>query len=150
MKLTHTIYLATVISAFVICGCGKKCACEAAGGHIQTVKFTSSEIDTVVIRRFEKNSNYQVLHDTALLNSLNTFYVSRGTDTTELATSDSVGLISTNWDYQVYIPATASTFNLSNISELQQRGPCGRCVNPIKGYVVNGQSYSSPLLYVTK
>ena len=121
-------------------------------GHITEIdlaSFTSSDIDTIILRRFARASDFGVLIDTVVLNQANSNAYPNG-DTTRVYISDTAVAMKANYDYEVFIPATNSTGKISNIVAPQkQHQVCmlcdcvqGPCFNPVTSFTLNGHLVS--------
>ena len=144
-------YLLLILCCFILSpSCRRKCPCNPASAPIQLVSFLNSEIDTIIVRRFIKETNFQTLQDSVLLDNSNCSYIVRGTDTLELATSNLIGRITSSFDYEVYIPSVNSLIKISDITEQLTEGNCGRCSNYFTMFLMDGQIYHSSQLFIKK
>ena len=150
MKLSGVYILIFLLSASFITSCYKKCPCSAASMPIQLVSFSHSESDTIIIRRFTKGANFQMIKDTLLIDSTNCNYINMGGDTLQLVTSSLIGHIADDFDYEVYIPSLNMEWKISGLTEHLQEGPCGRCLNYFTSFVKDGQLINATQLYITK
>ena len=108
--------------------------------------------NSFILRQFKKSTNFKTLVDTILITPTNGSYkktndslqVEYSFDTKHGYTSSKHGLTS-EYDYEVYLPAIEKTFQISDIDEvykMQKKGftsDNSSCDNYIKAYSVNGQ-----------
>jgi hypothetical protein len=117
--------------------------------QIQLVSFSSAESDTIVVRQFIKGTNFQTLKDTVLLDGTNSLYVDRGIDTLEVDGGDSTSIITSKYDYEIYIPSVKRLVKINDLTEDRRESYRG-CYNLIKSYFMDGRLYNSPQLFIVK
>jgi hypothetical protein len=118
------------------------------------VGFSSADLDTIIIRKFQKGTNFQQLLDTSLftldtaMRSNNPTFAPSHTsnDTTTVLlnfTSGEAKFILPNNDWQIFLPAKKLTVSISDIVSPQTEYKCFGdncgCGNPITSLVQNGQ-----------
>ncbi len=130
--------------------CRRKCPCNPASVPIQMVSFLKSEIDTIIVKRFTKGTNFQILQDSVLVDNSNCYYIQRGFDTIELATKSLIGHIKSNFDYEIDIPSLNRVSKISDIVEIQIEGSCGKCSNSIVKFVMKDQTYYNDRIFIEK
>jgi hypothetical protein len=151
-------YIFAFIFIFFFSSCCKQKDCLI--GHINEISlasFTASDIDTIVVRRFTKASNFNNLLDTINLTYSNSNSYPNG-DTTTIYVSDTSLAMKANYDYEIYIPATNTVAGISNIIAPQtQHQVCtvcdcvqGPCFNPVTSFTLNGQILSDDYVYLKK
>jgi len=129
-------------------------------GHITEIdlaSYTSSDIDTIIVRRFVRASNFHNLIDTIMLNQTNSNGYVNG-DTTRVYISDTAVAMKANYDYEIYIPATNNVAKVSNIVAPQkQHQVCmvcdcaqGPCFNPVESFTLNGEVVKDDYLLLKK
>ena len=65
-------YLSVVIlSILTLTGCCYEVDCEQENLHYGLVSFLPSDIDTIIFRKYEANSNFQALKDTMQITNIN-------------------------------------------------------------------------------
>jgi len=93
------------------------------------ISFSDQESDTIILRRYEKGSNFSTLKDN---------------DTLDLAYTTSIGLITSQYDYELYFPGAIKLYRLSAIEE--EAGEIRHafwnnvkvgCVNKITSFTIN-------------
>ena len=145
-KALYTIIIWLVIISGYACGyynCN-----EAPGLRISTIAMSASEIDTIVLRKFAKGSNFTMLLDTLQLDSTNTMFQFpfSGTDTSFMGLLKDETLLKSKYDYQVFIPAVNKLVKITEINEPQQKVRSNflvndklACANIIQSYKMDGQ-----------
>src|SRR6201995_3727912 len=105
--------------SFILLSCKKECI----KSHISTafIGFLPGDIDTFVLKAYTSNDNYQHLVDTVLVRLGGRGIYTTSGDTTIVSVNDSDPdhLISTGFDWQIYIPAVDRTTSVSDIKETQ-------------------------------
>ena len=110
--------------------------------------FDSSDIDTIIIRKFEPNTNYQNLIDTFIATSANSLYSGVSDSTTVFIDYNRQEKdIKVNYDWQIFVPAKQRVISISDIKSEKTTGerdrfgePIGNsCYNRIFSMNVNGQ-----------
>lgn len=151
----NKIIIGLAILCISLLSCGKDIPCDDAISTLNFISFPDSETDTIILRRFNKSTNFTAPIDTFFLNNLNSSY-SKSHDTLEIGNpfKGDNGLKS-KYDYEIYIPQTSRLFILSDIVEefsqtkggglfsMDKRG----CINTIKSYKLNGQLISGEYNY---
>lgn len=126
--------------------CGSECPCEDPRLSFSPVSFANNEADSIVIRRFIKNSNYLQPRDTMLADPGSVGFHRNG-DTLVPAYFKPEILLSAVFDYELYFPATGSLFRIDNINTEHHTMHCGGlfsmdktfCVNSLLSFRLNGQ-----------
>ncbi|MEO8860731.1 MAG: hypothetical protein ABI358_04875 [Ginsengibacter sp.] len=107
------------------------------------VSFSEAETDTVVVRRFSKATNFTTLKDTFLLTSANANFQRMNDTTLLLQNIDQYNIITSPYDYEIFIPKANRLFKISEVVEKIQSVSGGLdkivCINPIISYKINGQ-----------
>lgn len=118
------------------------------------IGFSSSDIDTFVIRAYRPDGNFQQLLDTCLVvsNDLGTgngIYTTMH-DTTMAFINDGRphSAIIYGCDWEIYIPAMKRTVFISHIDGSIQKGR-GACLGPIHSFVQDGQTIQDPFSFQT-
>lgn len=114
-------YVFGFIFTIILTSCCKQKDCLT--GHITEISLASyspSDIDTIIVRRFIKASNFNTFVDTINLNYSNSGFYPNG-DTTAVYISDTSLAMKANYDYEIYIPATNTVTRVSNIIAPQKQ-----------------------------
>ena len=102
------------------------------------IGFTDADADTMIIRRFVKNSGQQK----------NSFFINdnvyrRYADTLKIVASTSAVVLSPEYDYNIYFPGPDKLLKISAITEeqrsIRKNMGCTKegCINRITGYTIN-------------
>lgn len=130
------------LTGFMLNSCGHY-PCGDASSFIGLVNFTEAESDTIIIRRFAKGSGLTTLHDSMMITQLNA-NLQRQQDTVNvLFHFDGNQFITSDYDFQIFLPATNSVYELTDITEDirygSKAGEKNYCINPITSYKLNGK-----------
>jgi hypothetical protein len=132
----------------ILISCGSQ-PCQMANSIPAFVSFSEAETDTVVVRRFSKASNFTTLKDTFLLASANAHFQRMNDTTLLLQMIDQYNIITSTYDYEIFLPKANRLFKISDVVEKIQTVSAGldkvACINPIVSYKINGQLISGTL-----
>lgn len=141
MKSNRLLFCCLLITGFGSCDH----VCPPAVLNIAFRGYVLSEVDTLIIKKYQKNSGFTVLKDTyTISNTDNTFiYVEK---------EDSIGIhsrlvlddkhykyLESGYDWEISIPSQPRTMKISNIIVDQMEDRSKRCVSPIASYTLDGQ-----------
>ena len=145
LKLFKTIL--GILLGFLLYGCGYPCG--KASSFIGLVSFTDAESDTIILRRFSKGTNFAALRDTFILARSNSNFERNNDTLLILHAIDANNDITSDFDYEVFLPKVGILYRLSEIMEELQsgRGKGAYCINPITAYRLNGQFFSGDRRY---
>ncbi len=145
----HVTYFMLVFSAAItFSACGSYNCGEAEGLRISTIGLTATDIDSIVLRKFTKGSNFSSRIDTLSINSSNALFQFPYTtkDTSFMGILNPEVLLKSKYDYEICIPAVNKLVRISAISEPQQKMKKGffnttkeYCVNAIQSFQQDGQ-----------
>jgi hypothetical protein len=124
------------------------------GLQLGLVEFNSADIDTIIVRKFERGDNFTKLIDTLQWDQSNVIFYSRA-DTLQMGEFIESMLLQSKFDYQVYFPAAARTFHITEINEPQMDGNClarVKCENSIVSCKLDKgtTAINDGILYLTK
>jgi hypothetical protein len=127
-----------LLSIFYIFGCKYPCTKNFITPAF--IGFSPSDIDSFIVRAYQPNDNYLHLVDTALVCKCGISIFTTTNDTTFVFfnSSNINYLISSGFDWQIYIPSKNRTIFISNIVNKNTDGIRG-CENPIISFVQDGQ-----------
>jgi len=131
------------------------CVCAPSDGlRLGLITFDSTEVDTIITRKFQKGSNFSQLIDTLQWDRSRVDF-RKYTDTFQMVSWSGDILLRSQYDYQVFIPAANRTFYVSDINEPQRMDECrGKvmCVSMIVSARVNTATISigGDVLYLRK
>src|SRR5687767_11408720 len=137
------VFLPLVIS-IILSSC-RDCTCIRANLYFGLIGFTESEVDTIILRRFDKKTNFSSQKDT--LPFVNVSFIRRN-DTLLFSYFPESASLKSDFDYEIFFPEAGKIIRVSDITEIfsEQRcnGPLARekvdCVNEISSYKLNGQA----------
>jgi hypothetical protein len=140
------ISIVGVLSVFLI-GCHVY-SCEPNLINPTFIGFSATDIDTVILRAYEPNDNYQHLVDTFRVFKNKAVYTTMH-DTTIVYLNvvyDGIAnqIIKAGFDWQIYIPAKKRTVSISNIMTDATVGQ-HHCFNDITSFVQDGQTITPHL-----
>lgn len=108
------------------------------------VAYNISEIDTLIIKRFAKGSNFSQQVDSALVTAQRTSYITSG-DTTRVI-AEILQQVSDDYDWQLTNPFDNRTVRVSDIVHERREQHCGgifgmdpqACTSPVTSFKLNG------------
>jgi hypothetical protein len=136
-----SIFLLIICATFNAC----KHECKRAASNIALVSYLPADTDTIIVRKFEKESAFATIIDEFPLNRLTSTYQNKN-DTLEIFASYGAddGLLS-KYDYEIYLPGINRLYQVTEITEEFESMNVGlsctkeECLNTIRSYKVNGQ-----------
>jgi hypothetical protein len=121
---TFVISLSILLSSIFFCSCctTKTITCGNPTIGLVYVGYSSTDLDTIVIRQYKANSNFTILIDTfkvynctnAYTSSCAAYYVSN--DTVRIGQGDSYTYLGQGYDWTFYVPSSGQTDSLSDIT----------------------------------
>ncbi|HYC27945.1 MAG TPA: hypothetical protein VEB42_04000 [Chitinophagaceae bacterium] len=133
--MIRTLVILAIITAAA--SCGKKCTCEFETIPPAFVGYNNSEIDTIIIKRFEKGSNFSRQVDSFTLTVSNTVYSRTGTDTTLVYPQNTSQRLSEDSDWQLTNPFDNRTIRVSDIVVEKRVSHCGGIFSMDKQYCIS-------------
>jgi hypothetical protein len=134
--------------------------CEQDSLKFTLISFSGSEIDSLIFRRFQANSNFQTLKDSMLIGNINILNPNAHGDSVSLATYNSTYFkfqLQPGYDYEIFIPGATKLVRISDIVERPtQQKECAvsdgnhGCSNPITSYRIDGQIRSGEYFFVRR
>ena len=146
---------------FALSACKKTCFCTTPALNLDYVAFSPSETDSIILRRYNKNTRFSQLVDTAVLTP-QTVQFSYRQDTLSIHTDQEAFTLRSFYDFVFYLPALKRSDSLYNIVEPNDRQEASRnqtcnCINRILSYQLNSDSLSTlvvdptaPHVYIRK
>ncbi|GEM_PF-2173093 len=157
MRARFSVLLAIVI--MLLASCSRTCYCTAATLYMDYVSFANTTTDTIVVRRYTKNSNFASLLDTALLTSHNAVYTTRQ-DTLSIRPNAEAVTLRSFYDYILYLPAIKRSDSLFGIFETRDTKEGSHdlectCINRILSFYLNKDTVqvidpASPHVYINQ
>jgi hypothetical protein len=128
--------------------CQKKISCSDPEISIGFIALPIEDIDTIVLRKFVANNNYQTLIDTiGIYRDINSsIRVSASGDTAVITLYDRQRSLTPGFDWQIFNPATNNTYTISGIEKEDTERTCGTfttscfCYDPVTSISVNNQN----------
>jgi hypothetical protein len=148
----NKLIISTTVFFTLLSSCTMRVPCDNGNIKLGFVAFSDTATNSVIIRQFKKTSGFKTLVDTVLITDTSSSY-KKYYDTLQVEysfnkkhgyTSSNYGLTSEH-DYEIYLPAIDKTFQISDIDEeyeMQKKGftsDNSSCYNYIKSYSINGQ-----------
>lgn len=158
MKISANIIIVFLVFTATLYSCGEY-PCKQASDYISLISFTPAETDTIIIRRFTKSTNFSIQKDSLLIDKTNANLQQNGDTVLVLkGWGNSFATITSNYDYEIFLPGANVTYTLSDIEEPLQYGRHGTykdlCINSINSYKLNGQMVKKENaygpIYITK
>ena len=139
------VVLIIFILATLISSCGKKCLCEPEQVIPTFVSYNQSEVDTILVKRFQKGTHFTEAYDEFLLHSGNAVISVVG-DTTFFIPEQIVFRLQSRWDVQLVNPFDGKTVAIADIEIEPKETHCGGifsmdpqpCISPITGFKKDG------------
>ncbi|MBY0476071.1 MAG: hypothetical protein K2Q24_00350 [Chitinophagaceae bacterium] len=135
--MKHTLF---ILLLFVLASCNYPCA-PSDGLQMELVGFTQLEADTILLKKFEKGSDFTRAIDSLIIDSNITRY-GLVNDTLKLEYSLGTTKLLSKYDYRISIPPTNSIYVITEINEPQKEGRQSTrkimCGNSIQSCKING------------
>jgi hypothetical protein len=141
-------FLILYLVAFSVISCSEY-PCTKGDLRFTLIGFSDTESDTIILRRFQKNS--LVIKDSFSFTPLNPIRFARFGDTLTMTAYLSDALMQSDYDYQLFFPGAGRMFHITDIKEKQSYSNRSGlfsttkegCVNPITGCNVDGMTVST-------
>lgn len=123
LKFRLFVFLALLLS--VISSCTREFDCDDPQLVPTFIGFTPSDIDTLIVRKYRANDNFQTLVDSfRIVYGYNGLYQSSN-DTTSVYVNDGKNGIKTGFDWILFIPAKNRIVTITDIVSEKKTGSCG-------------------------
>jgi hypothetical protein len=130
---------------FALFSCGEKHPCPAQPMLAVYKGYTMSEVDTIIVKRFQKGSSFSLFKDSIVLTGF-----LRQMDSTYLIYSNVAGYFDGSHDIQYINPFDHRTVSVSDVvienastrSSIFAMDP-GDCYSPVVSYKVNGTTVNN-------
>lgn len=147
MKYLSILAVAFIASIVFTASCGKgdgSSHCRFVSPSFILVDYTEDEMDTLILRRYEKNNAFTDLIDTLMLSKAEITYKEVGDDSFSItSTKDpyikfSAELYENDWE--IYIPATQTTSRITEVKAqfLSKTDPGEECKSFASSMRLNG------------
>jgi hypothetical protein len=131
--------LSIILITFIFTSCGK-CRCIDDKLNPNFILFDTTEVDTIIIKKFSKNSSFTSLLDTGLFDEKNSFRIKKSNDTITFPARVGNFSITSDYDWIFFLPAINKTIKISDIISEQTSMPCPgkvQCINPINSLKID-------------
>jgi hypothetical protein len=149
--------LLTILAIVVtfLAGCISK-PCSLSHLTPAFIDFSQDDLDTIMVRRYEANGNFNHLLDTLVVTK-NEWYIKSSADTTIIETNLLTGAegaqshLVPGYDWEIYIPGVKKSILISHIvfEQTEKRAfilnDLWGCQSPITSYVQDGQQIMAQL-----
>lgn len=139
-----------LVSIIILYNSCDHCICIPSDGlRLAMISFTTTDIDTIIKRKFVKESNFTNQVDSVIIDRNNAIFEAQ-TDTLQMVSWKGDIALTSKYDYQLFIPSINKTITVSNINEPQTDGNCDhkvQCVNRIVSVKLNGSSTPTLIQY---
>jgi hypothetical protein len=154
MRNREKFIIAALVLTILFSYCTVSVPCDNGNIKLGFVAFSDTATNSVIIRQFKKSSSFEILVDTVLITKTSASY-KKSYDSLQVEysfnkktgyTSSNHGLTS-EYDYEVYLPTIDKTFQISDINEeykMQKKGftfDNSDCDNFVKAYSVDGKKF---------
>lgn len=139
--------------------CSKTCFCTMATLYPSYVSFNHSDTDTIILRRYDRNSNFNQLLDTAIITDQNAVF-NFNQDTLSIRSDAEALTLRSFYNYVLYLPALNRSDSISHIIQAHdtQKGSSNlecNCINRILSYQLNSDTVqvidpASPHVYIKR
>lgn len=145
MKRIFAVLIISVTIISVTASCGGTCSCMDDSLVPAFIGYDTSELDTVIIKRFAKGSNFGQQLDSFAFTTATVVYSKSG-DTTNIVAMRGDQRLSVDSDWQVSIPSGNRTVRISEITIEKREQHCGGifgldktlCINPVLSFKKDG------------
>ena len=141
MTVIYKILSFLFLFFFISCG---KCPCVDSDLSPNFILFDKADVDTIIVSKYVKNSNFTLLIDTTFFSETNAFSIKKSNDTISFPARVGNFSISANYDWMFFLQGVNRTFKISEIVSPQVSLPCPdkvQCVNPIISLKIDGVNY---------
>ena len=112
--MIKNLIVSILLVSLIILGCGKQRPCASGSPNLLFIGYDSSEIDTLIISRFERNSNFQIKKDSTLISE--PFFYQKIGDSTLIFMNRMRGLITREFDWTINISQTKEILKITDIT----------------------------------
>jgi hypothetical protein len=139
MFVRKTFGIVSIFFVILFSSCGKSLSCIDAVASLNFVSFADSATDSIILKKFIKDSGFTSLVDSIIITKNNSIY-QKSNDTLRIETPQSGDyFIDIHYDYEVYMPVVNRVFKITDIVQEQTEMHAGGlfsmdkigCVNPI-------------------
>lgn len=140
------ILIVAIVFIAQSCNKGKDDHCPFLAPEIVFVGFTEDESDTMIIRRFEKNTNFTKLIDTVRITKAHLQRIEVGKDSFRLAPDNYPQLNSLLYahDWQLHLPKAKKTALITDVTPkfTQEKQPTAQCQSYVSSVMFDSQLFT--------
>ena len=114
-----------MILTFILISCTREYDCTDPPLQPAFIGFSTSEIDTLILKKFKANDNYQHIIDSFIVKHGYSGQFETSHDTTIVFVTDGKNGIKVDYDWQIFIPSISKTVLVSSIESENKTGKCG-------------------------
>lgn len=153
-------FLVVIAFIVIVTGCNKDLACSDGVISLHLIKYTSQEIDTLILTQSEPGNSQQIINTRTLIKDQNMVHIVKG-DT--ISIQESLEFISQSFDWQITIPSVNRIIKITSIEGERRTERVGTfttdafCQNRLFSCVVDGIKITFPErnsgkneIYITK
>ncbi len=116
-------FLSSLLLFSILNSC-QDCICLPSDGlRLGMISFDSTEIDTIMIRRFDKGSNFTRPIDSSQWDRSKVVFRAQN-DTFQMGAFVGGILLQSKFDFEIYFPGLSRTFRITEMNEPQLEGNC--------------------------
>lgn len=115
--------LVRITIIILILSCSRTIDCIDPPIYISFISFPPNTLNNIVIKKFDKGSNFQNLIDTLQVTNTNGSIINRG-DTSVLSLGNPNNYPQPGFDWQIFIPAINRTVSITDINKRDKTGKC--------------------------
>ncbi len=111
----------------------------APGMNPTLITKVNIDIDTFILKKYVKGSNFTNYLDSVLIDTINSLYQTRQ-DTTDVVIGITNATMTSAYDYEMVFPAPGLILKITAIDESHMEASCPSktaCVDPINSYKIN-------------
>lgn len=131
-----------VLSILLYYSCSR-CRCIDNDIDINFINFDSAEVDTIIIKKYDKGTAFVRQIDSTLFKE-GDYRIKRLGDTIYFPIRIGNFSLTHQFDYKIVLPRTSAEFKITEIASEQVRGSCvgdELCINPVISAKVNNELY---------
>lgn len=128
--------LVTITIIILISSCSRTIDCIDPPIYISFISFPPNTLNSIVIRKFDKGSNFQNLIDTLQVTTTNGSIINRG-DTSDLSLGNPNNYPQPGFDWQIFIPAINRTVSITEINKRDKTSKCAVMQMPVNCFCNN-------------
>ncbi len=137
--LWKSVFGFLIIISIISC---KKCDCIDEDLNPNFIHYDSSDVGTIIIRKYFKDDSFSKLIDTAIFTSNQSYRIKKNGDTLSFPYRSGDFAVNANYDWVFFLPSTNTSIKISKIISPRTSMACGsskvQCLNPVESLEING------------